>query len=242
MPFPYKFPFELGEVEEKESKGGGTGGQMETFEEIVNEVLNYGFNDGPQVNRKRVEQWVNEGERLIAREVEAAEFQEVAQLQVEQGVFTYVLPENFLRMQAIYYPELVARLKPIDIQWYNQTAPAKFEGPPEMYTIYKGELKVFPTPNNSTDILELEYIKKGPLLRNPTDTPLLDRDYLHLLVDYAVERAFKAEDDIESATAWRTRWKEDLDAYATDKQWQVVDRPRVLDGSWTGSGYGGRVI
>lgn len=215
---------------------------LETFEQVVNEVLNYGFNDGPQVNRKRIENWVNEGQRQVAREVEAAEFQETYVLTVSQGVFTYALPENFLRVQDIYYPELVARLKPVDLQWYDMSSPSKFEGPPELYTVYKSELKVFPTPNNSTDILEVHYIKRPPALVAASDVPLMDKDYLHLLVDYAVERAFKAEDDIESATAWRTRYKEDLDAYATDKQWQVVDRPRILDGSWTGSGYGGRVI
>lgn len=215
---------------------------LESFESIVNEVLQYGFSDGPQINRKRIENWINEAQMQVAREVEAAEFQETYVLTVTQGQFVYKLPENFLRIQDIYYPELVARLKPIDLQWYDMTSPSKFEGPPELYTVYKGELKVFPTPNNSTDTLEVRYIRKPPYLTEPAQTPLMDKDYLHVLVDYAVERAFKAEDDMEAAAAWRTRYREDLDAYATDKQWQVVDRPRILDGSWTGSGYGGRVI
>jgi hypothetical protein len=158
-----------------------------------------------------------------------------------QGTWKYPLPTDFLRMQDIYYPELVARLQPLDLQQYDMSAPAKFEGPPEMYTLYGNELWLFPTPN-STESLEVRYIKTAPILKVESDVPLLDKDYLHLLVDYAVERAFKAEDDIEAATAWRTRYKEDLDAYATDKQWRIVDRPRILDGSWTGSGYGGRVI
>ncbi len=145
-------------------------------------------------------------------------------------------------MQDIYYPELVARLKPVDLQQFDMTAPAKFEGPPENYTLYASELWVFPTPNNSTDTLEVRYIKNAPALKAETDIPLLDKNYLHLLVGYALERAFRAEDDLESAQAWRARYKEDLDAYATDKQWRLVDRPRTLEGSWTGSGYGGRVI
>ncbi len=72
--------------------------------------------------------------------------------------------------------------------------------------------------------------------------PLLDKDYLHLLVQYAVTRAFEAEDDLEAAQAHKARYQADLDAYATDKQRRDVDRPRVLEGTWTGSGYGGRVI
>jgi hypothetical protein len=215
---------------------------LETFGECVNEVLQYGFNDGPQVNRARVERWINEGQKQIAREVEAPEFQTTQTLTLIQGQWKYQLPTDFLRMQDIYYPELVARLRPLDLQQYDMAAPAKFEGPPEMYTLYANELWLFPTPNNSTDTLEVRYIKTAPILTAEGDLPLLDKDYLHLLTDYAVQRAFAAEDDIESATAWRTRYKEDLDAYASDKQRRDVDRPRTLDGSWTGSGYGGRVI
>jgi hypothetical protein len=214
---------------------------LETFGEVVNEVLNFGFNDGPQVNRKRIEQWVNEAQKQVAREVEAPEFQSTENLTMIQGTWKYPLPADFLRMQDIYYPELVARLRPLDLQQYDMSAPAKFEGPPEMYTLYANELWLFPTPN-STETLEVRYIKTAPVLKNESDVPLLDKDYLFLLTDYAIQRAFAAEDDLEASAAWRTRYKEDLDAYATDKQRRDVDRPRVLDGSWTGSGYGGRVI
>jgi hypothetical protein len=214
---------------------------LETFGEVVNEVLQFGFNDGPQVNRKRVENWVNEAQKQIAREVEAPEFQSTENLTMIQGQWKYPLPSDFLRMQDIYYPELVARLRPLDLQQYDMAAPAKFEGPPEMYTLYADELWLFPTPNSS-ELLEVRYIKTAPVLKAETDIPLLDKDYLHLLTDYAIERAFHAEDDMEAAASWRTRYKEDLDAYATDKQRRDVDRPRTLDGSWTGSGYGGRVI
>lgn len=213
-----------------------------TFGDVVNEVLQFGFNDGPQVNRKRVENWVNEAQFQIAREVESPEFQSTEVLTLIQGQWKYPLPADFLRMQDIYYPELVARLRPLDLQQYDMSAPARFEGPPEMYTLYQNELWLFPTPNNSTDTLEVRYIKNAPPLIAEADVPLLNKNYLHLLVQYAVTRAFEAEDDTEAAQAHKARWEKDLDAYATDVQWRIVDRPRVIDGSWTGSGYGGRVI
>jgi hypothetical protein len=215
---------------------------FETFGEVITEVLNFGFADGPQVNRKRVENWINEGQRQIARQVEAPEFQTTEVITVIKGTYKYTLPADFLRVQDIYYGELVCRLKPIDLQQFDETAPTKFEGPPENYTLYANELWVFPTPNNSTDTLEMRYIKMPPTLVAESDIPLLAMDYLHLLVDYAVTRAFEAEDDLEAAQAHKIRWKEDLDNYATDKQFRIIDRPRVLDGSWRGSGYGGRVI
>ncbi len=215
---------------------------LETFGSVVNEVLNYGFADGPQVNKARIETWVNEGQFQIAREVEANEFQETAEISLKQGQYKYGLPEDFLRVQDIYYPELVARLRPLDIQQFDQTSPTKFEGPPEMYTLYKEELWLFPTPNATGEKLELRYIKNATPMVSENDLPILDKNYLHLLVYYALVRAFEAEDDQEQAQAYKNRYKEILDNYATDKQWRVVDRPRYLDGSWTGSGYGGRVI
>ena len=215
---------------------------LENFGQVVNECLNYGFADGPQVNKKRIENWVNEAQFQIAREVEASEFQETEVITLKQGKYKYTLPEDFLRVQDIYYPELVCRLKPLDLQQFDATAPAKFEGPPENYTIYANELWVFPTPNNSTDTLELRYIKNAPALVSENDIPLLDKNYLHLLVEYALMRAFAAEDDLEASQAHKGMYREWLDSYATDKQWRTVDRPRVLEGSWTGSGFGGRVI
>src|SRR5262245_7598961 len=119
------------------------------FGGLVNEVLNFGFNDGPQVNRRRIEAWINEAQFQIAREVEAPEFPETQELEVTQSVYQYALPERFLRMQDIYYPEEVRRLRMVDLQQFDNSAPIVFEGPPAIYTLYKEELWVFPTPNKT---------------------------------------------------------------------------------------------
>lgn len=215
---------------------------LETYEDVVNEVLNFGFNDGPQVNRERIKRWVNEGQFQIARQVEAPEFQATEILSLAQGVYQYALPEDFLRMQDIYYPELVTRLRPLDQQQFDMAAPKKFEGPPETYVLYGNELWLFPTPNNSIDTLEVRYIKRPSVLVADADVPELNKDYLHLLVGYAKVRAFEAEDDLEAAQAHLGRYQKDLDSYASDVQRRDSDRPRTLDGSWSGSGYSGRVI
>ncbi len=219
------------------------------FGGLVQEVLQYGFNDGPQVNRKRIEAWLNEAQFQIAREVEAPEFQETEELTLEQGVYKYSLPNEFLRMQDIYYPEMLMRLKPLDLQDFDETAHQtvseqgeSFQGPPYVYTIYKSEMWFYPVPNNSTDILEVRFIKDPPSMNAEAEVPLLSPNYWHLLVDYAVARAFEAEDDQEMAQAKIGRYKQDLAAYSTDVQYRVVDRPRTLDGTWAGGGWGGRSI
>lgn len=210
---------------------------LSTFGDVVGEVLQFGFNDGPQVNRKRIENWINQAQFQIAREVEAPEFQETETINLTQGVFKYPLPANFLRTQDIYYPNLLLRLKMCDLQQFDQTG--EIFGPPGMYTLYAKELWLFPTPNETGEELEHRYIKNAPVLVNESDVPLLNANYLHLLVDYAVERAYRAEDDLEMASAHRKLYQEDLDAYATDVQQRFADRPHIISGTWAEGSSGG---
>lgn len=206
---------------------------MENFVDIVNEVLNYGFNDGPQVNRARVRSWVDEAQQNIARQVEAPEFQATENLIVQQGVYKYPLPEGFLRMQDIWYPMFSLRLRPVDLQQFDTGASPEAEAPPRVYVTYGKELWVYPIPSNSTDELQVRYIKAPPKLVNDSDVPLLNDTYWQLLVEYAVVKGFEAEDDYEAAQYFAGKYKSDLDDYATDVQERQADRPRVLDGTWS---------
>src|SRR2546430_14955323 len=95
---------------------------LESYGDVVNEVLNYGFNDGPQVNRGRIERWVNEGQFQIARQVEAPEFQGLQTITLVKGTYKYSLPEDFLRTQDIYYPFLTTRLRLFDLQHFDQVS------------------------------------------------------------------------------------------------------------------------
>lgn len=213
---------------------------LETFGDVVNETLNFGFADGPQVNRGRIQKWVNEAQFQIARQTEASEFQATETISLVKGTFKYQLPAQFLRVQDVVYPEMRLRLKPVDLQDFDTTTPGVVEGPPAIYTLYGTELWVFPAPNATGETLELRYIKRPTVLVADGDIPTLNKDYLHLLVEYALGRAFEAEDDPESAQAHIGRYKTDLAAFATDMQYQIVDRPRVVAGTWGGGYSSGR--
>jgi hypothetical protein len=207
---------------------------LKNFLGIVNEVLNFGFNDGPQVNRARVEAWVNEAQYQIARQIEAPEFQEEAKYLTEAGVYELDLPEDFLRIQDFWYPELGRRLRGVDLQQYNQAGnPKVITGAPALYTLYKELLLLYPAPQTTGEELFLHYIKEPPALVNQTDVPLLNPNYWHLLIDYAICRAFEGEDDYEAAQQFQGRYQRDLAAYGTDVQSRSVDRPVILDGTWS---------
>lgn len=207
---------------------------LETFHDIVNEVLEYGFNDGPQVNRGRIKNWVNEGQRQIARQVEAPEFQETEELVMVPKQFKYPLPAGFLRVQDIQYELMTTRLRPLDQKQFDLVAPAQTNGPPAVYTLYQQSLYLYPNPE-SADTLFLRYYKMPSAMVNDTDIPTLNVNYLHLLVDYALVRAYEAEDDIEMAQYWTGRYAKDLDAYASDVQDRIIDTPRQVTGTWGNS-------
>lgn len=194
--------------------------------------------DGPQVNKSRIEGWVNDAQSQIARQVEAPEFQATESKTLTVGTYKYALPTDFLRMQDIYYPELINRLRPVDLQQFDMTAQTQWQGPPSMYTLYSTELWLAPTPSNA-DKLEVRYIKSAPALKAESDVPLLNKAYLSMLVEYAVTRAFQAEDDPEAAQVHEGVFKAELARFAVDVQGRIADRPRVLDGTWGGGGWTG---
>jgi hypothetical protein len=212
---------------------------LANFGGIVKEVLEFGFNDGPQVNKKRVEAWVNEAQFQIARIVNAPEFQETVSIQLQAGVYKYALPANFLRVQDLYYPQLLQRLRMVDLQQFDtmghgEASNEQILAQPEYYTLYKNEIWLYPVPPYTTanEFLELRYIQNPEYMTDAEDVPILNANYWHLLVKYAVGRAFESEDDFEMAQQHITRYKADLDAYATDVQERIIDRPRIVDGTW----------
>lgn len=203
----------------------------------MNETLRYGFTDGPLVNKERIEEWINEAQLQVARNVDATEFQATAEVALVTGTSKYALPSGFIRMASILYPLVAVRLKPVDLQTYDSMMSAGeassgtgIEGPPVAYTIFKNELWLFPTPQNA-DKLELRYYKK-PARLTGVEVPVLAEDYLHLLVEYAVWRAYRAEDDPEMANTHEQRWEKDLAKYQADVQNLQDDRPKQLQGTW----------
>ena len=221
--------------------------QWKTFEALVKEVLEYGFNDGPQVNRARIEGWLNEAQINIARKVDAPEFQKTYSLELVQGQYKYPLPEDLLRIEDVYFPELVTRLTMLDLQQFDSMGHGELgsglsvTAPPTFYTLYGKEIWVFPVPPSGgpTEVLEVRYIAKPAYMTTAAAVPTLNPDYYQLLIKFAVIRAMEGEDDFELASQHMTRYKADLDEYATDVQFRIDDRPHVVDGTWGSFGTAG---
>src|SRR5438876_981784 len=112
---------------------------LKTFEDVVREVQRYGFSEGPSVSKERIEDWVNEAQRQIARNADVPEFQATEEKTMTVGTFKYALPAKFLRMASIVYPLVNVRLRPVDLQTFDamqsgSTVGTGIEGPPVAYT------------------------------------------------------------------------------------------------------------
>lgn len=213
---------------------------MITFLDIQNEVLRFGFNDGPQVNRARVKDWINEAQQRVARQVEGPEFQTNVNVALVNGQAVYPLPADFARIQDLSYPLYGYRLQSVDIQDYDlMVSTAQQLSNPTRYTLDQFNLMLWPTPA-ATDPLLMRYINVPPTLVADTDVPVLNQNYLDLLVSYSCRKAFEGEDDYEAAQYFMTQFKSDLQSYASDVQWRNIDRPRVLDGTWGQAASAGR--
>lgn len=203
---------------------------METLSQIASEVLRFGFNDSPQINEARIISWINEAQRQIARHVGAPEFQEKAEQVLTVGTFEYAEPSECLHILDIAYPAGERRIKPVDLQTFDTYSVSELQGSPLIYTAFKGKIWLWPTPS-AADTLKIRYIKNPPVLSAAGDIPVLDKDYLHLLVEYALFRAYRGEDDPEAAQIHETQYEKDLQKYAVDQP--IDDRPRQLQGTWS---------
>jgi hypothetical protein len=211
------------------------------FSDIYNEVLTYGFNDGPQVYVGRIKRWINEGQQRLAREVDAPEFQETFTITTTGGVSTYALPADFIRDADIGFPSMITRLLPIDLSQFDQFAgdpSLAILGPPSQYTLYQSNVLLYPTPDTVYTLL-MHYTGRPPDLVFDADIPELNSDYHDLLVTYAAMRAFEAEDDYEAAQFWLGKWQRERGQYATDMNNRQRDRPRLIPGTFAGSFGGG---
>lgn len=206
---------------------------MKTYGEVVAEVLRYGFDDGPQVNKARIEQWVNEAQLQVARHADAApEFEETEEKAMTVGTYKYAQPSECLALMSIAYPAAERRLKPVDLQTFDTYSVGEINAPPLLYTTFKTEFWLFPIPT-SADKLQIRYVKRPPRMTAEANTPVLAEDYLHLLVDYTLARAYRAEDDKEGAAEHQQQYERDLAKYLVDVRHQQDDRPKQLQGTWT---------
>lgn len=199
---------------------------------LRNEVLNHGFD--PVVYSSRVNNWLNDGQSQIARQVnyymsEALELETTA-----SGTTTFPLPDDFARERSVSYTDRAGELEAVYLRDLDRSNPTS-SGLPRFYAIDGQTIHLFPTPDN-TYVLRLRYWKMPMTLVNDTDTPSLPEDYHNLLWFYAVAEAFAADDDPSTAQYWTQRFNTGLSEFKADQKFPIGDQTIVQARSMWDSG------
>jgi hypothetical protein len=177
-----------------------------TFEELVSEVTNRGFDDlkdgGAQ--ETRVKRWVNQAYHELLDD-SAWPFLEATQ----EGTAPLTISE-LGHVLSFTDKTDEAPLRYIDRRTVLKMDPAlSIVGIAEVwYREGESSLKVWPA--NTTATYVVRYLKTGADLSAASDTPLVPTRFQDLIVDGAVVRAYKNRDNFEAAQAVRKEWERGL--------------------------------
>jgi hypothetical protein len=205
---------------------------VSTFLDIQNEVLAYGF-DATQY-RARVKNWINEGQQQIARQLELFDLFTQTTVATVVGTTTYTLPTDFVRLDSVIDAALPNTLEVIPLaDAIESNANGAYTGRPLFYAIgpAPNSIVLSPVPD-AVYTLTLEYYKRPTDLSNDTDVSTLPADYHWLMTTYALQRAYRAEDDVQMAQFYTAEYKAGIQQLGTDRQYLADDSPRIIPGTW----------
>lgn len=208
-----------------------------TLEDIKNDVLAHGFS--AQNYSARIDNWANEAQQKIFRKADLLEGSYSQTINTEVGKYRYLIEQDFARVEAVHIKsnEPDTRLTPFESTADFDEQDKLPNGEPSRYLIfYDSELGgnsiwLNPTPNNIYEIL-IRYKKIAVTLENPSDKPAIPFDYIYLIVEYCLYKAYLAEGDIEMSNIHKSIFDKDLVQFTDDVQSSRNDGPTQVEGSW----------
>ena len=200
----------------------------ENYVDLQDEVLDHQLSDTKY--RPLVKRWLNEAQRYIYLQTD---------LRTGQGSATYAtsagsaspgaIPTDYLRKRHIHNDTQGTMLTPISQREYD-AAPDQ-TGSPTRYLINGSTLYVYPTPD-AAYTLTFRYYKLPDDMVADGDFPSLPQPYRHLLVRYALYRAFQRENDYESANYFQLDFEQGLMKLRGEGQYEGQDGPIQTEGTY----------
>jgi hypothetical protein len=211
-----------------------------TFEDIKNEVLAHGFS--AQNYSARVENWINEAQQKMYRKADLLESGNSQIFTTVLGQDRYDVEANFSRVESVHI-----RSDEPDTKLYPFENSADFDaeyrtpnGKPSRYFIFHSSVLnntsiwLRPVPDAEYEIL-IRYKRLPLTLENPKDTPSIPIDYIYLLVEYCLYKAYLAEGDVEMSNTHKAIFDKDVVQFANDVQSSRIDGPTQVEGAWSGN-------
>lgn len=140
--------------------------------------------------------WINDGMRECAIENEL--LQKTATSTVVNGTSDYVLPTDIAKLHSVKYDNV--KLQFLSMAQFDELITGadstNDKGTPQYALLWAGNIRLYPTPDNSTSSLRIDYQRQPVEVTATGNTPEIPVDYHRRLVDYCLAMVAEQDDDM----------------------------------------------
>lgn len=162
----------------------------------------FGDESGVQITDADIIRWINEGQRHIVSTNEGL-LEKIVTANSVVNQQNYTLPTDLLIMHSMSFQDLAVtsytKLKAFSLNQFNEyvdgwDGSTYSPGTPSIYTIFAGNIIVFPIPLVSVaNAFKIYYTRQPTDVVNNVDTPDLPLLYHDVLVKYCMQQAYETD-------------------------------------------------
>lgn len=195
------------------------------------EVEAHGFSDitfGARINR-----YLNDAYLMSVRRVSYYVDEATLDFSTVAGTTSYPQPTDFAKDRSLRFvgTSFVGELQSVGLRTIDRSVPTS--GIPTNYAIDGNSLHLYPTPDNVYS-LELRYWKLPALMVADTDSPTIADDYCDMLIYWAINRCYAAEDDSQTAAYWMQQYNTRLAEFSADVKFPDDNQASQIADFWQG--------
>lgn len=207
----------------------------------------FGDESAVQVTDADIVRWVNDGQRKICLENEGM-LQSSTTTSIVANQQTYSLPADLLVLRSLQYKRTgdtsFYKLRYLSMQEFDEwidgwNGTTYNSNDSTVYTVYAGEIILFPIPEQSgTNNLKIYYSAQPTDVANDNDNPSLPVIYHNALVDYCLSQAYMLDEDWNAAGNVSQKMQADINKLksretATTNNFEAYPRISLLwDDAW----------
>src|ERR1044072_206544 len=180
----------------------------------------FGDEAAVQVTDADIIRWINDGQVEVVKANDQA-LQKTDLLDLVAGTSQYAAPTDMLILRSLRFkmPDMTSfsTLKYRNMQQFDEALDGwdgslYGTGKPFLYTMYEGQIILFPTPDTSvTDGLKVLYNQRPTDVDDVADTLALPLIYHNTIFKYCMWQASLLDEDHEPAMMYRTDYQTDMD-------------------------------
>lgn len=204
---------------------------------IVSDIMTrikrqFGDESGVQIVDADIIRWVNDGQRQLVMQNEGI-LEQIGYASTVAAQQNYSLPADLLILRTVhlkdpnsasYFNIKYYAFNEFDqlVDGWDQTAVDR--GYPMMYTIYAGQIRLFPLPDTGqTNGLKIYYNRSPVDVIDATSTIDIPVLYHEVLVKYCLQQAYEMDEEFDKAEAKFQQMSTDIAMLRGRSEWQKQD-------------------